>query len=234
MKNLTPFQLIFICLLTTTFSQVLPFSSERNNMVEKHLITRGIKDSRVLAAMGNVQRHEFVPLELRQEAYADRPLPIGFQQTISQPYIVAYMTELLKLTPEATVLEIGTGSGYQTAVLEEIARHVYTIEIVPELARRSRALLTELGYTNITFREGDGYQGWPEVAQFDGIIVAAAPEQLPEGLVKQLATGARLVIPLGKVSQRMTVVTKTVDGSTIQSTIPVRFVPMTGEASSNK
>tara|TARA_Y100000588_G_scaffold392505_1_gene504719 strand:- start:672 stop:1283 length:612 start_codon:yes stop_codon:yes gene_type:complete len=203
-------------------------------MVEKHLRTRGITDSDVLAAMGAVQRHEFVPLELREQAYADRPLPIGFQQTISQPYIVAYMTELLNLKPEATVLEIGTGSGYQTAVLAEIVRHVYTIEIVPELARRSRALLTELGYTNITFREGDGYQGWPELGLFDGIIVAAAPEKLPEELVKQLATGARLVIPLGKVSQRMTVVTKTIDGSTIQSTIPVRFVSMTGQASTDR
>ena len=234
MKSLSLLQLTFICLIPTAFSQVLPFSSERDDMIDKDLRARGIQDSRVLAAMSAVQRHKFVPLEFREQAYADRPLPIGFQQTISQPYIVAYMTELLKLTHDTTVLEIGTGSGYQTAVLAEITRHVYTVEIIPELARRSRALLTELGYTNITFREGDGYRGWPEQGPFDAIIVAAAPEHLPERLVEQLAPLARLVIPLGGESQRMTVVTKTVDGSIIKSTIPVRFVPMTGEASSNK
>lgn len=205
-------------------------SGERERMVDMQIRSRGIRDQRVLDAMGTVPRHRFVPPALQDQAYADTPLPIGSEQTISQPYIVAYMTEALRLPHDAVVLEVGTGSGYQAAVLAAVAREVYSIEIVPELAARSGQVLTELGYANIHLRTGDGYQGWSEAAPFDGIVVTAAPDHVPPALVDQLAVGARLVIPVGRFSQEMRIVTRTTDGAVSETTIPVRFVPMTGEA----
>ena len=205
-------------------------SAERRHMVDRQIRGRGVRDPRVLEALAAVQRHRFVPPQLQEQAYADTPLPIGYSQTISQPYIVAYMTEALELPPAAKVLEIGTGSGYQAAVLAEVAREVYSIEIVPELAERSAQLLAELGYDNVQLRQGDGYRGWPEAAPFDGIMVTAAPDHVPPALVEQLAVGARLVIPVGRFAQEMRVVTMTEDGPVSETTLPVRFVPMTGEA----
>ena len=205
-------------------------SDERERMVAWQIRARGVRDPRVLEAMQTVLRHRFVPDQLQDEAYADTPLPIGSDQTISQPYIVAYMTQALQMPAEAKVLEIGTGSGYQAAVLAEIARAVYTIEIVPKLAERSGRILEQLGYDNVHTRVGDGYRGWPEAAPFDAIIVTAAPDHVPPALVEQLAIGARLVIPVGRFAQEMRIVTKTTDGSTSETTIPVRFVPMIGEA----
>ena len=207
----------------------------RLGMVQRQLQTRDIDDSRVLAAMATVPRHRFVPASERPWAYDDRPLPIGYRQTISQPYIVAHMTQALEISPAATVLEIGTGSGYQAAVLAELAYEVYTIEIVPELAARAEATLRELGYENVHVRHGDGYQGWPEHAPFDGIIVTAAPDHVPQPLVDQLAINAKMVIPVGQLRQEMTIITKTEDSMWLsnyieQKTIPVLFVPMTGEA----
>ena len=204
--------------------------AERGRMVDRQIRARGVTDPRVLAAMRAVPRHRFVPPSLHDRAYTDSPQPIGYEQTISQPYIVAYMTEALDLPEDARVLEIGTGSGYQAAVLAEIAREVYTIEIVSELATRSAALLEAMGYDNVITRDGDGYQGWPDVSPFDGIIVTAAPDHVPPALVEQLAVGARLVIPVGDFYQEMLIVTKTATGATTEATIPVRFVPMTGAA----
>ena len=203
---------------------------ERQQMVEQQLRARGIADQAVLTAIGSVLRHRFVPEELSSNAYDDRPLPIGFDQTISQPYIVAYMTEALGLSPEARVLEIGSGSGYQTAVLAELVREVYSIEIVPELAARSRNLLSALGYENVDIREGDGYAGWPEKAPFDAIIVTASPDHVPQPLIDQIAVGGRLVIPVGRVIQSMMILTRTPNQVVEEITLPVRFVPMTGEA----
>ena len=198
-------------------------------MVENDIATRGVKDARVLAAMRKVPRERFVPADLAARAYDDRPLPIGHGQTISQPFIVAHMTEALAIQPHHTVLEIGSGSGYQAAVLAELARTVYTIEIVPELARRAAATLQSLGYRNVQVREGDGYAGWPEHAPFDRIMVTAAPSEIPRPLIDQLAVGGRLVIPVGDQSstQWLTVVDKTAKGVTQRRTIPVMFVPFT-------
>ena len=202
----------------------------RARMVETQIVARGVRNPRVLAAMRKVPRHLFVDPAQRSEAYEDHPLPIPGNQTISQPYIVALMTELLDLKPGARVLEIGTGSGYQSAVLGELAREVYTIEIVPELARLAAERLRELGYSNVTVREGDGYRGWPEKAPFDGIIVTAAPERIPEPLLDQLAVGGVVVIPVGGFFQELKVFRKGTDGKiTEKDILPVRFVPMTGE-----
>ena len=201
------------------------------NMVRKQIAARGIRDPRILEAMRRVPRHEFVPKEVRPLAYRDRPLPIGYGQTISQPFVMAYMTE--RLAPEETdrILEVGTGSGYQAAILAELAAEVYTIEIVAPLAARAAADLKRLGYDNVHVREGDGYQGWPEHAPFDGVIVTAAPDHVPRPLVEQLAPGGRMILPLGDVSQRLVLITKDADGTVEQSELlPVRFVPMTGEA----
>jgi len=196
-------------------------------MVDQQLRPSDIRDPRVLAVMREVPRHRFVPSELAARAYDDTPLPIGYGQTISQPYIVAYMTQALELRPEHRVLEVGTGSGYQAAVLARIAKEVYTIEIVPELAARAAATLRELGYGNVHVREGDGYAGWPERAPFDRIMVTAAPDHVPQPLVDQLAMGGRLVIPVGDVRQQMAILTKTKDGVVERRTIAVRFVPLT-------
>jgi protein-L-isoaspartate(D-aspartate) O-methyltransferase len=201
-------------------------------MVARQIRARGVNNPNVVDAMIAVPRHRFVPNDaaLQDQAYADTPLPIGHGQTISQPYIVAHMTEALQLPADAKVLEVGTGSGYQAAVLAEVAHDVYTIEIVPELATTSRDLLRDLGYDNVNVRQGDGYRGWLDEAPFDGIIVTAAPDHVPPALVEQLAEGARLVIPVGEDFQSMTIVTKAAGGSTVEVTLPVRFVPMTGEA----
>jgi protein-L-isoaspartate(D-aspartate) O-methyltransferase len=205
-------------------------ASQRARMVETQIAARGVRDARVLAAMREVPRHLFVDPARRAEAYEDHPLPIAGNQTISQPYIVALMTELLELQPSARVLEIGTGSGYQSAVLGKCAREVYSIEILPELAEGAAARLKELHYDNVAVKAGDGYRGWPEHAPFDGIIVTAAPERIPEPLLEQLATGGRIVIPVGGFFQELKVFHKGADGKiTEKDIIPVRFVPMTGE-----
>jgi protein-L-isoaspartate(D-aspartate) O-methyltransferase len=188
----------------------------------------GAIDPRVLAAMGKVARHAFVPALQKRSAYRNRPLPIGSGQTISQPYIVALMTDLLELEPDDTVLEIGTGCGYQSAVLAELAREVYTIEIVESLGRTAAATLKRLGYANVHPKVGDGYKGWPEHAPFDAIIVTAAPDHVPPALVEQLRPGGRLVIPVGRFAQQLIVITKHTDGSTTQREVaPVQFVPLT-------
>lgn len=201
-------------------------SELRKSMVESQIRARGVKDTAVLDAVGKVPRHEFVPDEYDGESYDDHPLPIGHGQTISQPYIVAYMSEMLELGPGDRVLEIGTGSGYQAAVLAEIADEVYTIEIVPELARSAEAVLKRLGYDNVHVRLGDGYKGWPEHAPFDKIIVTAAPPHIPEALVEQLEPGGLMAIPVGTFFQELLLVRKTEDGFTKKTRIPVRFVPM--------
>ncbi len=199
---------------------------ERQTMVDDHIRGRGITDQRVLAAMRSVPRERFVPETVTGQAYADHPLPIGYGQTISQPYIVAYMSETLQVTKSSKVLEIGTGSGYQAAILGELAGEVYSIEIVPELADRARQTLDALGYKNIHVRTGDGYRGWPEQAPFDRIMVTAAPDHVPQPLVDQLATGGRLVIPVGRTEQDLLLITRTPTGVVQQRTIPVRFVPL--------
>jgi protein-L-isoaspartate(D-aspartate) O-methyltransferase len=202
------------------------YSSSRVAMVDRQIAGRGITNVRVLDAMRKVPRHRFVSPELAPNAYDDTPLPIGYGQTISQPYIVAYMSEALDVARTHRVLEIGTGSGYQAAVLAELVKEVYTIEIVPELAQRARAILHELGYENIRVRHGDGYAGWSEYAPFDRIIVTAAPDHVPQPLIDQLVLGGRMVIPVGDMSQQMTILKKTRRGITSERTLDVRFVPL--------
>jgi protein-L-isoaspartate(D-aspartate) O-methyltransferase len=203
--------------------------SRRMEMVEQQIRQRGVSDERVLEAMRTVPRERFVPADQTDRAYDDSPLPIGFSQTISQPYIVAHMTEALGVLPGHTVLEVGTGSGYQAAVLGRLGGEVYTIEIVPELASRAQSVLKELGYSNVHVRAGDGYGGWPEQAPFDRIMVTAAPDEIPQPLLDQLAPGGRLVIPVGEqgATQWMTVVEKSERGLVERRTIPVQFVPFT-------
>jgi protein-L-isoaspartate(D-aspartate) O-methyltransferase len=190
------------------------------------LAGQGISDRAVLDALRRVPRHRFVPPSVQDRAYDDTPLPIGFEQTISAPFIVAYMTQALQVTKADKVLEIGTGSGYQAAILAELARDVFTIEIVPQLATRAASTLGELGYKNLHPRTGNGYLGWPEEAPFTRIIVTAAPEQVPPALVAQLAVGGVMVLPVGTDRQRMLIIRKRADGTTVDETIPVRFVPM--------
>ena len=206
------------------------FAVRRSQMVDRQIAGRDVRDARVLDAMRRVQRHKFVPPDQVNFAYDDSPLPIGEGQTISQPYIVGYMTEQLRVAPGLKVLEIGTGSGYQAAVLAELGAEVYTIEIVPPLAARAEKTLKDLGYAKVHVKAGDGYRGWPEFAPFDRIIVTAAPDHIPQPLVDQLAIGGRMVIPVGDYYQQMTIVTKTPNGVAEQRTIDVVFVPMTGEA----
>jgi protein-L-isoaspartate(D-aspartate) O-methyltransferase len=201
------------------------YASQRAAMVAEQIRRRGVVDARVLDALRAVPRHLFVPDALRHAAYEDRPLPIGHGQTISQPYIVAHMTEALEVRPADRVLEIGTGSGYQAAVLARLAREVFTIEIVPELAKQAAGRLQP--YRNVQVREGDGYAGWPERAPFHRIMVTAAPERIPQPLIDQLAPGGRMVIPVGDAEQWMTVLEKTSSGVVERRTIPVRFVPFT-------
>jgi len=209
----------------------------RQRMVTEQLagFGRGITNSRVLAAMERVPRHEFVPAALRKSAYDDSALLIGFGQTISQPYVVAFMTEKLELQPDDKVLEIGTGSGYQAAVLAELAKQVYTIEIVESLATRAAMDLKRLAYTNIHVRAGDGYQGWPEVAPFDAIIVTCAPDRVPQPLVDQLKDGGRMIIPVDEGdSQNLVLLHKRAGQMEQHAVLPVRFVPMTGEIQRSK
>lgn len=181
-------------------------------MVDDQLVSRDIEDPKVLDAMRKVPRHRFVPGMFSRNAYEDRPLPIGHDQTISQPYIVAFMTEAIRLEGNEKVLEIGTGSGYQAAVLAEIVPQVWTIEIVEPLAQESKQTLKDLGYTNIQVRAGDGYQGWPAEAPFDVVIVTAAPDHIPQPLLDQLAIGGRLILPVGKFRQELVMFTRTKDG----------------------
>ncbi|MCK4559931.1 MAG: protein-L-isoaspartate(D-aspartate) O-methyltransferase [Calditrichia bacterium] len=205
------------------------YEKMRLSMVEDQIERRGVKDDRVLHAMREVPRHEFVPNHLKKYAYADEPLPIGEDQTISQPYIVAYMTEYLRLGEEDIVLEIGTGSGYQAAVLAEIADTVYTIEIVDVLAKRAEKTLERLGYENVLVKRGDGYAGWPEHAPYDAIIITAAPTKIPQPLLEQLKIGGFMILPLGDYSQELVLIEKNIKGFEQKRLLPVRFVPMTGE-----
>lgn len=234
--------LIFLCLgiacmkndrahSDSSAMKVLDFSYLREIMVERQIKARGVRDERVLAAMRKVPRHLFVPEEEQRNAYQDNPLPIGYRQTISQPYIVAYMTEALQLDGDERVLEIGTGSGYQAAVLAELADEVFSIEIVPELCRQAKETLAALEYENVHVVCGDGYEGLPQHAPFDAIMITASPPKIPQPLVDQLKTGGRMVLPVGKFYQELVLVTKSENGKIEKKKlIPVRFVPMTGKA----
>lgn len=207
------------------------FTVARKIMVEEQLLGRDITNARLLAVMRKVPRHEFVPQGIRDRAYDDSPLPIGHGQTISQPYVVAFMTEKLEPKPTDRVLEVGTGSGYQAAVLAELVKEVYTIEIVEPLARRAEADLKRLGCTNVHVRAGDGYQGWPEAAPFDAIMVTCAPEAVPQPLIAQLKDGGRMIIPVGPMgNQQLVLLRKEGERLEKRAVLPVRFVPMTGAA----
>lgn len=211
--------------LTATLDEEL-----RQQMIQTQIVARGVKNSRVLSSLSKIPRHFFVPNVSLEEAYSDRPLAIGHGQTISQPYIVALMAELLDPQPTDKILEIGTGSGYQTAVLSQLVREIFSIEIVPELARRAKFLFQELGIHNINTKIDDGYKGWFEKAPFNGIVVTAAPEQIPQPLLNQLAPGGHFVVPVGPANeQQLLIFKKTREGFDSRSIIPVRFVPMTGQ-----
>jgi len=205
-----------------------PFSDARTKMVDQTIANRGVSDPRVLSAMLHVPRHELVPPDMRAHAYEDRPLPIGFGLTISQPYIVATMTEAAHIKPDDKVLEIGTGSGYQAAVLAELGAKVYSIEIHEELAKRTKAVLSKIGYGEIELRTGDGSGGWPEAAPFDAIIVTCAAPFMPYALYDELKPGGRMVVPIGDEDQELEVITKTPDGPKVDALFAVRFGPMLG------
>ena len=207
-------------------NSVEQFKLQRRQMVEYQLRDRGIKDERVLAAMSKVPRHLFIDPLWQDFAYIDRPLSIGYNQTISQPYIVAYMSSAAEITSDDRVLEIGTGCGYQAAILGEIAKQVYSLEIIPQLAEKASQTLSQLGYKNIKVKTGDGYQGWLEYAPYDAIIVTAAPKYIPRALIPQLAINGKMVIPVGTWHQDIVVLTKTENTIIVKETIPVRFVPM--------
>jgi len=213
-----------------TFADSEEQRQARQRMVDEQIVARDVRDSRVLAAMRKIPRHLFVPSQMLPYAYADEPLPIGHGQTISQPYIVAFMSEALELKPQDRVLEIGTGSGYQAAVLAELAREVYSIEIVEPLGKEAAERLKRLGYSNVKLRVGDGYGGWPEAAPFDAIMVTAAPDHVPPALVEQLREGGRLVVPVGRFFQNLIRIRRTAKGTRQETLLPVRFVPMVGEA----
>jgi protein-L-isoaspartate(D-aspartate) O-methyltransferase len=204
------------------------YAAERDRMVREHIEARGVTDARTLAALRKVERHLFVPPELAGQAYADHPLPIGAGQTISQPYIVAVMTEAIRLRGGEKVLEVGTGSGYQAAVLAEAGATVYTIEIVPSLAAESSARLARLGYLSVHVRQGNGWAGWPEQAPFDAIVVTAAPPEVPAALKRQLRDGGRLVIPVGEDAQELLLLTRRGESFEERRLLPVRFVPLVG------
>ncbi|MCZ6876834.1 MAG: protein-L-isoaspartate(D-aspartate) O-methyltransferase [Acidobacteria bacterium] len=207
------------------------FAQQREKMVETQLKSRDIQSERVLEAMKKVPRHLFMPESVRQYAYIDSPVPIGEGQTISQPYIVGLMTQTVDPKPGDRALEVGTGSGYQAAVLGELVQEVYTIEIIPDLAERAEKALAESGYDNVEVRQGDGYQGWPEKAPFDIILITAAPEEIPQPLIDQLAEGGRLVVPVGPQGEIQTLTLVTREKGEVKRTYitDVRFVPMTGE-----
>jgi protein-L-isoaspartate(D-aspartate) O-methyltransferase len=214
---------------TRSSVQTSEFATQRARMVDEQIAARGVRNRAVLDAMRAVPRHEFVPETYRNSAYADTPLPIGLDQTISQPYIVALMTELVEPKPEHRILEVGTGSGYQAAVIGRIVKEVYSIEIIPQLAQSASERLKRLGYANIAVREGDGYQGWPDRAPFDGILVTAGATDVPKPLIDQLKPGGRMIIPVGATSgsQVLKVIEKRADGSIrTEEVIPVRFVPL--------
>lgn len=198
-------------------------------MINELIIKYKIKDPRVIDAMSLVPREEFVPEDFREQAYEDSPIPIGYDQTISQPFIVAFMTEAAGLTPDSKLLEIGTGCGYQAAILSQICKEVYTIEVIKPLGEEAKKRLKKLGYSNITTRIGDGYKGWPEEAPFDVIIVTAAPEKVPSDLIDQLKAGGKLIIPVGTYSQELKLITKTETGTQEERLLAVRFVPMVNE-----
>jgi protein-L-isoaspartate(D-aspartate) O-methyltransferase len=210
------------------------FKAMHEKMVEIQIKARGVKDPLVLSALRKVERHRFVPEEYLNSAYSDQPLPIGEGQTISQPYIVALMTELLELKGDEKVLEIGTGSGYQAAILAELAKEVYSIEIIGSLASSADKRLRQLGYQNIHVKAGDGYLGWPEVAPFDAIIVTAAPDHIPKPLIDQLKEGGRMVVPVGTYTQELKKIIKRSGKIETTDVIPVVFVPMTGEGVKGK
>jgi protein-L-isoaspartate(D-aspartate) O-methyltransferase len=225
---------LFAAMAATGCGQQAPsavdFAAQRQRMVDQQLKPRGIKDERVLAAMAKVPREDFVPVDERSDAYEDGPLPIGYDQTISQPYIVGFMTEQLRPKPGDRVLEIGSGSGYQAAILAELVADVYTIEIVEPLAKTAEATLQRLGYKNVHLKVGDGYKGWPEEAPFDAIIVTCAPDKVPQPLVDQLKEGGRTVIPVGERFAQQLYLLEKQNGRLKESvTLPVRFVPMTRE-----
>ena len=203
---------------------------ERDSMVDTQIVAGGVTDQAVVAAMRRVPRHRFMPESHAEDAYGDFPLPIGHDQTISQPFIVAYMTEALKLSPGEKVLEIGTGSGYQAAILAELGAQVFSIEIVKPLAQYAKDNLSKLGYHQVHVRAGDGYEGWPEESPFDAIIITAAPDHVPAPLLDQLAMGGRLMLPVGGYSQNLVMIRRTKEGYQRTELLPVRFVPMTGEA----
>jgi len=211
-----------------------PTAKARAGMVDRQIVARGVRDPRVLEVMREVPRHLFVPPDQASQAYDDHPLPIGSGQTISQPYVVAFMTEQLRLTGTEKVLEIGTGSGYQTAVLSRLAGKVFSIEIRPELAAEATERLKRFGAANAVVKAADGFYGWPEEAPFDGILVTAAPEAVPEPLLAQLAPGGRMVIPVGGFFQELKVIERTPKGLEERSVLPVRFVPFVGEAEKHR
>jgi len=207
------------------------FAAERERMVKEQVAMRGVTDERVLRAMRKVPREQFVPEQIRGQSYSDGPLPIGYDQTISQPFVVAFMTEKLGLRPTDRVLEIGTGSGYQAAILAELAAKVYTIEIVEPLGKRAEETLQRLGYKNVQVKIGDGYQGWSEHAPFDAVIVTCAPDHVPQPLVEQIKEGGRIVIPVGPAGDQTLYLLEKKNGRLEQrNVLPVSFVPMTGEA----
>ncbi len=206
----------------------------RDKMVETQIKARGVKDPRVLSALLKVERHEFVPEEHVNSAYSDQPLPIGEGQTISQPYMVALMTELLELKGNEKVLEIGTGSGYQAAILAELCQEVYSIEIIESLASMAQNRLLTQGYQNVKVKAGDGYLGWPEVAPFDAIIITCSPDHIPNPLLEQLKEGGRLVVPVGTYAQELKKIVKRSGKIETADIIPVVFVPMTGEGVKQK
>ena len=224
---------LFFLLFSISCTQNDPnFDYLRKLMIKNQLQSRGIRDDAVLEVMRSVERHNFVPENYRDRAYSDGPLPIGHGQTISQPYIVAFMTEQLQVSSQHKILEIGTGSGYQAAILGELAKHVFTIEIIPELAEGAKNILNHLSYKNITVRAGDGYKGWPNKAPFERIMVTAAPTEVPQTLVDQLAPGGRMVLPVGAqfLVQYLWVIEKDDQGTvTKEKILPVRFVPMVKE-----
>lgn len=232
MRGCVFFRVLFVIVVTGFMAHNAALAEEdmstvkRQWMVDAQIKGRDVTDKAVLAAMAKVERHLFVPSALKAAAYEDMPLPIGQGQTISQPYIVAYMTAAAQLQPEDRVLEIGTGSGYQAAILAEIVKEVYTIEIVAPLADKSRALLAELGYKNVEVKCGDGYKGWPDKAPFDAIIVTAAPAEIPMELAEQLQVGGRMVVPVGSFFQELYLITRTDAGFEKRALLPVRFVPM--------
>lgn len=233
-------QLLIIAVLAASgcgqkAAPVSDLASERQRMVQEQLMSRGLHDEHVLAAMSKVPREEFVPQGSRAASYTDRPLPIGYDQTISQPYVVAFMTEQLRLQPQDHVLEIGTGSGYQAAILAELAAKVYSIEIIEPLAKNAEATLQRLGYKNVQVKIGDGYKGWPEHAPFDAITVTCAPDHVPQPLTDQLKEGGRMIIPVGGFGDQELYLLEKKNGQLLRrAVLPVRFVPMTREASERK